>query len=356
LYGGNYFWVFLYAGYTTEFAGYEANPYTYIGICSVDGENWTQRQRVASMTDQTPQMELGQTFDSRWDTDLGKIISYFPYKDCPYWVRFGTANGVLTRELMKCWVSVVNHNPVSPRYGYTQSRFVTICQVMHPSITAKRGDMICQTTKDLSTDGSNQAYYGWGSYANDTCQSVTLTWNETTAIYVTVKNDYTLWWNWAYNTNFAYPPLALSIKLAAGYNSLTGCSEPELNGYGNGTDEIVYIKDSGQLCLMSFGQSGWSSETVIVSSGATSPNIAVAPNGDRYISYIRQGRIYYKVFNVQTETLSSEVDLCPAHDYENPQYLSSNQMVQNGYICYTWAEDNPGGETPYGVWFAALQI
>jgi len=355
LYGGNYFWVFLYAGYTTEFVGYESNPYSHIGICSVDGEIWTQRQRMASMTDQSPQMELGQTFDSRWDTELGKIISYFPYKDYPYWVRFGTANGVLTREAMKCWVSVVNYNPVSPRYGYTENRFVTICQVMHPAISAKRGDMICQTTKDLSTAGSNQAYSGWGSYATDTCQSVTLTWNETRAIYVTVKNDYTLWWNWAYDTSFAYPPLALSIKLAAGYNSLTGCSEPELNGYGNGTDEIVYIKDSGALCLMSFSGS-WSTETVIVSSGATSPNIACAQNGDRYISYIKQGRIYYKIYNVETKSLSSEIDLCSTHQYSTPQYLSSNQMIQNGYICYTWTEDNPLGPTPYGVWFAALNI
>jgi hypothetical protein len=355
LYDGNYFWVILYAGYTKEFFNVSTYPYVHLAVSSPDGKTWSQRQRIVSMVDEQKPMQLGQTFDSRWDDALGKIISFFQYEDAPFWVRFDTANGVLTREALKCWGIMTNYNPVSPRYGYTENRFIAYYQAFHPEINAKRADQLTYTSKDLLTSGSTKTRSGWGGYANDTGQSVTLTWNKTHAIYVTVKNDYTLAWNYAVDTDFTYPPIEFSIKLASGYNTLSGCSEPELNGYGNGTVEIVYIKQSGELCLMSFN-GAWSTETVIVASGATCPNIAVAQNGDRYIAYIKQGRIYYRIYNVKTQTLSAEIDLCPTHQYNNVQHLSSNQMLQKGYICYTWTENNPQGPTPYGVWFAALHI
>jgi hypothetical protein len=355
LYDGNYFWVILYAGYTKEFFNVSTYPYVHLAVSSSDGKTWSQRQRVVSMSEEQKQMQLGETFDVSWDDTLKKIISFFPLQDRPYWVRFDTANGVLRREALKCWAIIVNANSVSPRYGYTKNRFIVYYQAFRPEITFKWDDCLAYTSKDLSTNGYITTHYGWGAYATDTGQSVTLTWNETNAIYITVKNDYTLAWNYAADTDFTYPPNEFSIKLAPSYNTLSGCSEPELNGYGNGTVEIVYIKQSGELCLMSF-DGAWSTETVIVASGATSPNIAVAQNGDRYIAYIKQGRIYYRIYNVKTQTLSAEIDLCPTHQYNNVQYLSSNQMLQKGYICYTWTENNPQGPTPYGVWFAALHI
>lgn len=355
-YDGSYFWVFLFAGYTTEFFNVSTYPYVYVALSSANGENWSSRQRLLSFSDLGYHLFFGQSVDVRWDEQLGRIIVFFPYNDYPYWVRLRTTNGTMTRETVKCWISVANHYFVSPRFAYTQNYFIAFSQAFQPvSPTTKRGDMLTYTTKDLTSSGNTRVYSGWGAFASDTGESVTLTWNSTHAIYVTVKNDYTLAWNYATSTAFSYPPNEFPIKLAPGFNSLSGCSEPELNGFGNGTVDIVYIKNNGELCLMTFNGT-WSSEVLIATSGATNPNIACAQNGDRYIAYIKDGRIYYRIYNVKTKTLSAEIDLCPTHQYNNVRSLSSNQMVQKGYICYTWTEDNPQGPAPYAVWFAALKI
>jgi len=351
--GEGYFWVFVYYGYTIEY--YEDYPYTFVVYSSPNGFQWGDKQRLVSFSE-FGHLNLGQNLDVRWDSELGKAVIWLGIDALPYWGRLGLSEGKMTREKFQCFVGIVNHNPVCCRHGYTSGYFVVRYQAFQPEISTKRADCSARCNKTWADYPESKVLvmspWAGSGYSSDTGQTVTLTFYEDKAVFVTAKQDYTLWWGWIYDDTFQQPPNPLNITIAPGYSSLSACSEPELNGFGVGTVDIVYIKSTGQLCHISFNGEEWSDETVLVSSGASYPVIACGENGRLYVFYVRNGVI--KLMKFDGVRWLGEQDAFPFHVYHNPTYLSTNQNVQNGEICLVWTEENPAGETAYAVWFSHI--
>jgi hypothetical protein len=166
----------------------------------------------------------------------------------------------------------------------------------------------------LLKDANNTLYY---SVINDTDYSITL------------------------------PMTSIGVTLSSGFNSFCACSEAQNVGDPERI-HLVYVKSTGELCYRKFENDAWSSEKVLVASGASYPVIAVGEGGRLYVFYVKDGAIKLLRFNV---TWESERTLFPSHNYDNPTYLSTNQNVQNGKICLVWTE---GSASPYKVMFAYL--
>jgi len=351
-----YFWVFVYYGYTTEY--YEDYPYTFVAYSSPDGFHWSDKQRLVSYAT-LDHLDLGQNLDVRWDNELGKAVVWHGKDDYPYWGRLGLSDGKMIKEKWRCFSCVVNYNPVCCRYAYTSGYFIVRYQSFHPEITTKRGDTIAWCNKTWAeypeSEQKSKSPWSGSGYSSDAGQTATFAFYEDKAVFVTVNKDYTLWWGWAYDKDFQQPPEPLNITISPGYTSLSGCSEPELNGFGVGKVHIVYIKDNGQLCHMSFDGSSWSGETVLVEKGASCPVIACGENGRLYVFYISNGVIKLLKFDGDRWLKKQVQDAFPFHTYNNPAYLSTNQVVQHGKICLVWTEQNLEGDKPYAVWFGCIE-
>jgi len=144
------------------------------------------------------------------------------------------------------------------------------------------------------------------------------------------------------------PMTSLGVTLATGFSSFCAVSEAETIGDPERV-HLVYIKSSGELCYIKFENDAFGSEKVLVVSGASYPIIACGSDGKLYVLYVKDGKIW--VIHYKGRWFSP-VKLFPEHSYNNPTYLSSNQNVQNGFICLVWTE---GTESPYEVWFCYLE-
>jgi hypothetical protein len=137
--------------------------------------------------------------------------------------------------------------------------------------------------------------------------------------------------------------------LGTGFSDFCACSEAQNIGDPERI-HLVYIKSTGELCYRKFEKDAWSSEKVLVSSGASYPVIAVGSNGKLYVFYVKDEKIW--VIHHDGSKWFSPVKLFPEHTYNNPAYLSTNQNVQSGKICLVWIE---GTASPYEVWFCILE-
>jgi len=137
--------------------------------------------------------------------------------------------------------------------------------------------------------------------------------------------------------------------LGTGFSDFCGCSEAQNVGHPERV-HLVYIKTSGELCYGKFENDAWSTEKVLVTSGASYPVIAVGANGKLYVFYVKDGNIWIIHYNGK-RWLRPTMLFTDEHTYNNPAYLSSNQNVQSEKICLVWTE---GTASPYEVWFAYL--
>jgi len=342
VYDGSYFWVFF----------YESSDVKFKCKSSVDGKAWGELQNFVTQS-HPEKMYLGQGVDVKFDSSLNKLIITNPDAFYFYWARCGISNGTLTREKLNCPAADTNFNIVAPRQGYINDYVLCYHQAVHPEFNNKRGDKITFHSRDIATDGGLRPNPDplWGTYSDENGGSVTLTrevGGADRAIYVVKDADNTLHWGYIDTTFITYPPTSLGITCTSGFNTLSGCSETEL-GLGTGNQHIVYIKSTGELCHRSFNGS-WSSETVLVESGASYPVIACGANGRLYVFYVKAGKIWYRKFD-GSSWISSKVAFA-GHSYHSPTYLSSNQNVQDGKICLVWTE---GTASPYEVWFCSLE-
>jgi len=338
-YDANYFFVFYYNGADSKFKA----------CSSALGKVWGSPRDVRTIAIMT-YLYLGQGIDVHWDESLAKATAVVPYGEWFLWQRLLTTGGVLVVEAESCPVAYINHFIVAPRHGYNNDNILCYHQAVQPPLSIKRGDMIAYNTRNIANGWMTKAT-DWGIYSNENGGSVTLTreiGNNDQAIYIVKDGDNALYWGYLKTSFVTFPPTSLGIICADGFNTLSGCSETEL-GLGVGKQHIVYIKSTGELCHMSFNGS-WSSEEVLVESGASYPVIACGSDGKLYVFYVKNRKIMLKKYDASAWLAEQQPFL--GHDYNNPAYLSSNQNVQNGKICLVWTE---GTATPYAVWFCYLE-
>jgi len=351
---GDYFWVFYYYGYAPEVD--PDYPYIYYAVSSQDGFSWSNPQGVVRRAD-IDYMYLGQGIDVRWDATLNKAIMSIPYNYYFYWARVGTSNGVLTREVLRCPLVYAGFYVVAPRHSYIEDYVLCYHQAVDPLNSFKRGDVIAYSVRDVDA-GTPQAGLTsagpFGTYSDVNGGSLTLRYDKDTAIYVVKDGDNTLHWGFMNKTFITFPPISLETELSPGLNSLSGC-ETELDS-GIINQHIVYIKFTGELCYRRFENDVWSGETVLVEKGASYPVIAAGGGGRLYVFYVFNGVIKLLKFDGEKWLKNQVQDAFPFHTYNNPAYLSTNQVVQHGKICLVWTERNlVHGEKPYAVWFGYIE-
>lgn len=342
-----YFWVF---GYEWTTKWYENYTKTIEGFSSLDGLHWSDRQRVASISSTGEfswehREELHQSVDWVFQSDVGKGIGMWYRDSTPYWVKLDFADGVLTREALRSWGESVNFNGIGHRYANTSDYWVVVVNNWHPEL----GNVRAFTNEYMKHDwsfGKRKHNGGLVPYANDAGETVTLSWNETTALYVTVKGDYSVNYGWVNATGEGfphdtktYPPISMGFSTRSGIDALVGCSEPELLGWETGELHILYIKDSPEdLCHRSFDGKNWSSEEVVATgSGITSPTLACDSKGDLLACYIRDGEIRYKSSDAgRGGGWGDEMSITGS--WTNPSWLTSSQMEYDGKILLAWTD------------------
>jgi len=151
------------------------------------------------------------------------------------------------------------------------------------------------------------------------------------------------------------PWTSMNVTLREGFSTFCATSEAIKEGDPERV-HLVYIKSSGELCYRRFENDVWSGETVLVEKGASCPVIACGENGRLYVFYVFNGVIKLLKFDGEKWLKKQVQDAFPFHTYNNPAYLSTNQVAQHGKICLVWTERNlVHGEKPYAVWFGYIE-
>ena len=342
-YDGSYFWAFF----------YESADLKFKCKSSLNGITWGALQEFV-FQEKPEKMYLGQGIDVRWDDSINKLIIANPDGEAFWWARCDTSGGVLNVERLHAPGYSTAYFIVAPRHGYIENKVLDYYQAVQPAISEKRRDVISYHARDISGDGGwdYNPSPKWGTYSDENGGSVTLTrevGGEDRAIYVVKDADNSLWWGYLNTSFITYPPISLATTLATGLNSLSGCTETEL-GLGTGKQHIVYIKSTGELCHRSF-DGAWSAERILVESGASYPVIACGGGGRLYVFFVKDEKIWVKHFDGRRWYYDAEL-FTLGHTYNNPTYLSTNQVVQDGKICLAWTE---GTSAPYEVWFCYLE-
>jgi len=169
-------------------------------------------------------------------------------------------------------------------------------------------------------------------------------------------NDNQLYYNIVNETSgtFTNPSFTAIALLGKGFSDFCATSEAQSIGDPERV-HLVYIKSTGELCYRKFESDVWSGETVLVEKGASYPVIAAGGDGRLYVFYVFNGVIKLLKFDGEKWLKKQVQDAFPFHTYNNPAYLSTNQVVQHGKICLVWTEQNLEGDKPYAVWFGYIE-
>lgn len=322
---------------------------------SPDGENWTVNNDAQFSVGPGALGHAGNYDAALFPTDKTQLYyGYIGSADQGVSPRLGVIDGTTITSAYKFGCAVIaNSNANGGHICITpKPRYFSICHQFHASpeiqnfmsVGALNEDYgtVCTTHNLLNVEHSS------------TTGGVQMLPYKTASpwdclILLKDKNDL-LWWSFFRDsTRTADTPFtSLGVTLTSGFSSFCACSEAQSAGDPERI-HLVYVKSTGELCYRKFENDSWSSEKVLVSSGASYSVIAVGNGGRLYVFYVKDGEIKLLKFN--GTSWRSEKNAFTGHAYNNPAYLSSNQNVQHGQICLVWTE---GTSAPYEVWFCTI--
>lgn len=136
---------------------------------------------------------------------------------------------------------------------------------------------------------------------------------------------------WEYNHGDAAQYLD---QLANGYSSF--CAASEVHFLGDPEQlHLLYVDASGQLVYRNCSDSMvWSSAEVLVSSGATYPNINVDSAGNLTVLYVSGNRVRYmtRISGAWSSQGTFGTTFIDRSTYRNPAYISSNHYAHDGKV------------------------